>query len=154
MCCHFLLQGIFLTQGSNQHLMSLLHWQVVLYHQRHLGSAWRSRSLKLYYKQEAGDTMREGVCPQEGQHTGSCSVSTKACLETFKKWKKRQHLPKGTKISINITRVDRCKNNPLKILEVKWYTHWGKTLQTWINSKLHMAKEKLSELEASAKEFK
>ena len=26
--CHFLLQGIFLTQGSNPHLLSLLHWQV------------------------------------------------------------------------------------------------------------------------------
>ena len=26
--CHALLQGIFLTQGSNQHLLCLLHWQV------------------------------------------------------------------------------------------------------------------------------
>ena len=25
--CHFLLQGIFLTQGSNPHLLHLLHWQ-------------------------------------------------------------------------------------------------------------------------------
>ena len=25
--CHFLLQGIFLTQGSNPHLLSLLLWQ-------------------------------------------------------------------------------------------------------------------------------
>ena len=25
--CHFVLQGIFLTQGSNPHLLSLLHWQ-------------------------------------------------------------------------------------------------------------------------------
>ena len=25
--CHFLLQGIFLTQGSNPHLLCLLHWQ-------------------------------------------------------------------------------------------------------------------------------
>ena len=25
--CHALLQGIFLTQGSNQHLLCLLHWQ-------------------------------------------------------------------------------------------------------------------------------
>ena len=25
---HFLLQGIFLTQGSNPRLLSLLHWQV------------------------------------------------------------------------------------------------------------------------------
>ena len=24
--CHFLLQGIFLAQGSNQHLLHLLHW--------------------------------------------------------------------------------------------------------------------------------
>ena len=27
MGCHFLLQGIFLTQGSNLCLLSLLHWQ-------------------------------------------------------------------------------------------------------------------------------
>ena len=26
--CHFLLQGIFPTQGLNQHLLCLLHWQV------------------------------------------------------------------------------------------------------------------------------
>ena len=26
--CHFLLQGIFLTQGSNSCLLSLLHWQM------------------------------------------------------------------------------------------------------------------------------
>ena len=25
--CHFLLQGVFLTQGLNQHLLHLLHWQ-------------------------------------------------------------------------------------------------------------------------------
>ena len=28
MGCHFLLQGIFLTQGSNPLLLGLLHWQV------------------------------------------------------------------------------------------------------------------------------
>lgn len=27
-CCHFLLLGIFSTQGSNLHLLHLLHWQV------------------------------------------------------------------------------------------------------------------------------
>ena len=26
--CHFLFQGIFTTQGSNLHLLGLLHWQV------------------------------------------------------------------------------------------------------------------------------
>ena len=30
--CHFLLQGIFLTQGSNPHHLCLLHWQQILYH--------------------------------------------------------------------------------------------------------------------------
>ena len=25
--CHFLLQGIFLTQGSSPHLLHFLHWQ-------------------------------------------------------------------------------------------------------------------------------
>ena len=28
MCCHVLLQGIFLAQGSNLHLLVLLHWEV------------------------------------------------------------------------------------------------------------------------------
>ena len=28
MGCHFLIQGIFLTHGSNPHLLCLLHWQV------------------------------------------------------------------------------------------------------------------------------
>ena len=43
--CHFLLQGIFLTQGSNACLLRLLHWQADLYQcatweaqYRHLGS--------------------------------------------------------------------------------------------------------------------
>ena len=29
--CHALLQGIFPTQGSNQHLLCLLHWQWAIY---------------------------------------------------------------------------------------------------------------------------
>ena len=30
--CYFLLQGIFLTQGSNPHLLHLLHWRQILHH--------------------------------------------------------------------------------------------------------------------------
>ena len=37
MSCHVLLQMIFLTQGSNQHLLHLLKWKESLYHQ-HLRS--------------------------------------------------------------------------------------------------------------------
>ena len=32
--CHFLLQGIFLTQGSNPHVLSLLHWQAASFYHR------------------------------------------------------------------------------------------------------------------------
>ena len=34
MGCHFLLQGIFPTQGSNPHLLCLLHCRQILYHLR------------------------------------------------------------------------------------------------------------------------
>ena len=36
--CNFLLQGIFLTQGLNLHLLHLLHWQVDSLPLHHLGS--------------------------------------------------------------------------------------------------------------------
>ena len=36
--CHFLLQGIFLIQGSNLCLLSLLHWQADTLPLHHLGS--------------------------------------------------------------------------------------------------------------------
>ena len=37
-CCHFLLQGIFLTQGPNPYLLCLLHCTQVLYPLSHQGS--------------------------------------------------------------------------------------------------------------------
>ena len=36
--CHFLLQGIFLTQGSKPHFFHLLHWQADSLPMGHLGS--------------------------------------------------------------------------------------------------------------------
>ena len=36
--CYFLLQGIFLTQESNLHLLRLLHWQAGSLPLNHLGS--------------------------------------------------------------------------------------------------------------------
>ena len=36
--CHFLLQGIFLTQGSNSHLLHLLHYRQILYNWAIVGS--------------------------------------------------------------------------------------------------------------------
>ena len=40
--CHSLLQGISLTQGSNLHLLHLLHWQTDSLPLSYLGSLWHS----------------------------------------------------------------------------------------------------------------
>ena len=45
MGCHFLLQGIFLTQRSNPGLLSLLHWQADFLSLSHLGSLRHSVTL-------------------------------------------------------------------------------------------------------------
>ena len=42
--CHFLLQGIFLTQGSNPHLLCLLHCRWVLYPLSHWQSPYSLRT--------------------------------------------------------------------------------------------------------------
>ena len=39
---HFLLQGIFLTQESNPHLLQFLHWQVNSFPLNHLGSPYHN----------------------------------------------------------------------------------------------------------------
>ena len=49
--CHFLLQEIFPTQGSNPHLLCLLHRQVCFYYKHHLEAQpaiWLLKSLNLY----------------------------------------------------------------------------------------------------------
>ena len=47
--CHFPLQGIFLTQGSNLHLHLLLHWQVDSLPLSHLGLCmFYQKIMKLY----------------------------------------------------------------------------------------------------------
>ena len=56
---HFLLQGIFPTQGSNPRLLYLLHWQVIFFffnHSCHLG---RLNPIEVPSNQV--DTMKEGT---------------------------------------------------------------------------------------------
>ena len=45
--CHFLLQGIFPTQGSNPYLLCLLHWQADSLPLNHLGRPQRKTSPNL-----------------------------------------------------------------------------------------------------------
>ena len=44
MASHFLLQGIFLTQGSNLHILYFLHCRQILYH----CSAWEAQIVYSY----------------------------------------------------------------------------------------------------------
>ena len=43
---HFLLQGLFPIQGSNSHLLCLLHWQAILFH----WPTWESLMFKIFHK--------------------------------------------------------------------------------------------------------
>ena len=49
MGCHFLLQGIFLTQGSNPNLLQFLHWQVDSLPLSHLGRPKASINISYYH---------------------------------------------------------------------------------------------------------
>ena len=62
-CCHFLLQGIFPTQGSNPHL---LHWQVGSLPLSHLGSP--SKSIQFSSVQFSRSVMSNSLRPHELQH--------------------------------------------------------------------------------------
>ena len=63
-CCYFLLQGIFLTQGSNLHL---LHWQVDSLPLHHLGSP--SRWLGQVRSGQVTSVVSDSVQPHRRQHT-------------------------------------------------------------------------------------
>ena len=70
MCRHFLLQGIFLTQGSNMHLRCLLHWVlyqlspwVIIYL---LWSSWffsLSLSLSFFFLTLTRSSQTSNYCP-------------------------------------------------------------------------------------------
>ena len=49
---HFLLQGIFQTQGLNAHLLCLLNWQANCLLLSHLGSHTQACNISLYISQE------------------------------------------------------------------------------------------------------
>ena len=49
--CHFLLQGIFLTQGSN---LGLLHCRQTRYHLSHQGSPYRYQGSKRVMEMQLG----------------------------------------------------------------------------------------------------
>ena len=60
--CHFLLQGIFLGQGSNPRLLYLLHWQVCPLPLCHLGKHHTYLSLYINIGFPGGSDGRESAC--------------------------------------------------------------------------------------------
>ena len=48
--CHFLLQGIFPTQGSNLRLLCLLHWQVIPHHCATWEASYHLKSFNFFIK--------------------------------------------------------------------------------------------------------
>ena len=61
--CHFLLQGIFPTQGSKLHLLWLLHWEAVLYHKHHWGRPHNpATALQGKYPKELKAGTQTGIC--------------------------------------------------------------------------------------------
>ena len=75
--CHFLLQGIFLTQGSNLRLLGLLHWQADSLSLSHLGNLQRQKA--------------EGWLPATGMGDGSengsfCLLSIEFQFRKMKKF--------------------------------------------------------------------
>ena len=71
--CHSLLQGIFLTQGSNLHLLCLLHCRQILYLLSHRESLWSKANLSVLLRQYS---FSFSLCI-------SLSVSLCACFFSF-----------------------------------------------------------------------
>ena len=93
--CHFLLQGIFLTQESNPHLLQLLHWLADSLPLSHLGSP-RTAFLR-YNSQLFWDTIH----PFKVCDSVAFSVFTELCkhhLNQFMAWVKGNPYPRSSKL--------------------------------------------------------
>ena len=79
MGCHYLLQGIFLTQGSNPHLWHLLHCRWILYS----APPWKPKNTMKKSESESCSVLSDSLWPQglyspwnsPGQNTGVGSRS-------------------------------------------------------------------------------
>ena len=91
--CHFLLQGTFLTQGSNPSLLTLLHWQADSLPPNHLGipKGWRARpkSVENTYSWVTWDQLKE----EEVFALGVLHVSPRYIPISKLRWKLPQGCP-------------------------------------------------------------
>ena len=71
MSCHFLLQGIFLTQGSNPHFLQLLHWQVNSYHWREEKGTTEDEMVGWHHRLNGHELVMDREAPGVGDGQGS-----------------------------------------------------------------------------------
>ena len=141
-CCHFLLQGIFLTQGSSLHLSNLLHGKQILYPLSHQGAIniyscilflWRT--LTSYRNTIA--TIFIKVCWWQGTETHSSQHKRKGEFIVLHKWKDRnnhegfRHVSiQGLKWSHLDISLSLCLTlSSLERLSQFWWTKWDQAAQ-------------------------
>ena len=71
--CHFLLQGVFLTQGSN---LGLLHCMLIIYHLSHQGSPKKHVKLNTFFDTQKSCTCNK-LCQNKNTKTNKTNNTTK-----------------------------------------------------------------------------
>ena len=115
--CHFLLQGVFPTQGSNPSLLCLLHWQVDSLLLSHLGFPSAPKLLVI----------------REFHQEGSCSLRTASSFQKVRR--KREQLLgwKNGELSWIFHHSLPSENPPLLATNSVCWDTYGST-QNWILS--------------------
>jgi len=104
MGCHFLLQGIFPTQGLNPHLMCLLHWQV--------------DSLPLSHPGTSSPLAEEGMRPCS--HRCQYSALVYSFIHSFNKYLASTNILPGIRELFLLTSLSpRIKYQLLSLLRVR-----------------------------------
>ena len=97
--CHFLLQGIFLTQVSNQHLLHLLHWQVDCLSLCHLGSPnayCATRIFKIFSTMSYADFLGKSSTCKETKNKRAFWAMDLVCTKTLE-YAVAQNIPVNTR---------------------------------------------------------
>ena len=101
--CHFLLQGIFPTQGLNPQLLRLLHWQVDSLPPHHLGIMLGGNQISLITPTKSlSKTMSPSstptglTCPH--CHSSMYKEIIKQWIKNSKSWKLQQNSRKTTQL--------------------------------------------------------
>ena len=122
--CHFLLQWIFLTQGSNACLLYLLHWQEASLSLYHLGSRVGAITVAKQKLNEMGWCLGQGAGKPK-QENNWRNIYTKGVVPRFILGAKEKYTVLSTLLSVRHQWMPR-KTHHFRISEIQ--------LQTRINT--------------------